>query len=169
MGETGLDFFYQKKNKKEQEKLFYKHIYVSKENNKPLIIHSRNSKNKTLKILKSKQAENCKGVLHSFNEDWEMASKLLDLNLYISISGIVTFKNSNTLREVVKKIPLNRLLIETDSPFLTPVPHRGKKNQPSYVYYIAKFISNLIKIDIEELSYITKKNFYKLFKIKKNI
>ncbi|WP_367674245.1 TatD family hydrolase [Buchnera aphidicola] len=168
MGETGLDYFYQKKNLKDQIKLFYKHIYLSKKINKPLIIHSRNANKDTIKILQSEKSKGCKGILHSFNYDFKTASKFLDMGFYISISGIFTFKNSIELRSVIKKIPLNRILLETDSPYLTPFPYRGKENQPSYVYYIAKYLSNLLKIDLEELSYITSKNFFKLFNLKKN-
>ncbi|WP_265226759.1 TatD family hydrolase [Buchnera aphidicola] len=168
MGETGLDYFYQKKNFEDQIKLFYKHIYLSKKLNKPLIIHSRNANQDTIKILQSEKSEKCRGVLHSFNYDFKTASKLLDMGFYISLSGIFTFKNSEKLRSVIKKIPLNRILLETDSPYLTPFPHRGKENQPSYIYYIAKYLSNLIKIDLEELSAITSKNFFKLFNLKEN-
>ncbi|WP_367675497.1 TatD family hydrolase [Buchnera aphidicola] len=169
MGETGLDYFHEKKKSHFQEELFYQHISVSKDLQKPLIIHSRNSSQDILKILKSENSGLCPGIFHSFNENYEVAKKILDLGFYISISGMITFKNSISLRSVLKKIPLNRLLLETDSPYLTPVPHRGKKNKPSYINYIAKHVSNLKKIDIEKLSHIIKQNFFRLFKLKKNL
>ncbi|NIH41096.1 MAG: TatD family hydrolase [Buchnera aphidicola (Periphyllus aceris)] len=165
IGETGLDYFYSKNNLIQQKIFFSKHIDLSKELKKPLIIHSRNAGKDVVNILKTKQSNNLKGILHSFNDNFKIASQLLEMNFYISISGMITFKNSTKLREVIKKIPLNRLLLETDSPYLTPVPYRGKENQPAYVYYVAKFIAKLIKIDIEELSYITKKNFATLFNL----
>ncbi|CAL4321838.1 Uncharacterized metal-dependent hydrolase YcfH [Buchnera aphidicola (Periphyllus testudinaceus)] len=167
IGETGLDYFHKKNNISEQKKFFYEHINVSKKLKKPLIIHSRNSGKDIIEILKKNKSKNLKGVLHSFNDSLEIALKLLEMGFYISISGMITFKNSPLIRSIIKHIPLNRLLLETDSPYLTPVPYRGKENQPSYIYYIAKYISNLIKIDIEELSYITKKNFFKLFQLNK--
>ncbi|WP_343187618.1 TatD family hydrolase [Buchnera aphidicola (Periphyllus koelreuteriae)] len=167
IGETGLDYFYSKNNILEQKYFFSKHIELSKKLNKPIIIHSRNSGKDIIKILKKNESHKLKGILHSFNDNLKIALQLLDMNFYISFSGMITFKNSKALQSIIKNIPLNRLLLETDSPYLTPEPYRGKENQPSYIYYIAKYISNLLKIDIEELSYITKKNFFKLFKLNK--
>ncbi|WII23873.1 TatD family hydrolase [Buchnera aphidicola] len=167
MGETGLDYFYKKEESNLQIKSLYQHISISKSLEKPLIIHSRNSGKDILKILKSEKKGFLKGIFHSFNDNYEIAKKILDLGFYISISGMITFKNSIQLRSVLKKIPLNRLLLETDSPYLTPVPHRGKKNKPSYIEYIAKCVSDIKKVSLEKLIYITKKNFFKLFKLKK--
>ncbi|WP_343126400.1 TatD family hydrolase [Buchnera aphidicola] len=165
IGETGLDFFQKNPQKINQEKLFKKHIQIAKKLNKPLIVHSREAKDQTIKILKSENAYLCSGILHSFTEDINMIKKLLDLNFYISFSGIITFKNSDTLRKTLKFVPLNRLLIETDAPYLTPVPYRGKENQPKYLYEIAKYISKIFKKNIIDFSKILKKNFFTLFKL----
>ena len=143
IGETGLDYYYSKDTHQVQKDSFAGHIDVANELNKPLIIHTRDAKQDTLDIMRAHNAEKCGGVLHCFTEDWEMAKQALDLGFYISISGIVTFRNASALREVVEKIPLDRLLIETDSPYLAPVPHRGKTNQPAYVEDVAYFIADL--------------------------
>ncbi|MBZ2279406.1 YchF/TatD family DNA exonuclease, partial [Buchnera aphidicola] len=163
LGETGLDYHHSINYKKLQKIFFREHIRISLKLNKPIIVHSRNSIKDVLKILNEENSKNCRGVLHSFNEDYDSAYKLLDLGFYISFSGIITFKNSISLQETAKKIPLNRLLIETDSPYLSPIPYRGKENQPAYLLDIAKKIALLKKIDLEEIARITTKNFYKLF------
>ena len=135
--------------------------------NKPLIIHTRDANQDTLDIMRAHNAQNCGGVLHCFTDDWEMAKQAIDLGFYISISGIVTFRNAAALREVVEKVPLDRLLIETDSPYLAPVPHRGKTNQPAYVEDVAYFIADLKKLSFKELAKATTDNFYDLFKLAK--
>ncbi|QCI27234.1 TatD family hydrolase [Buchnera aphidicola] len=165
LGETGLDFFYSKSNCKIQIDIFQKHIYLGKKYNKPIIIHTRNAKKDTINILSNKEFQSCSGVIHSFTGDIEMARKLLNLGFYISFSGIVTFKNALYVQEIAKFIPIDRLLIETDSPYLSPEPHRGKSNQPANLLYIANYISKLKKIHIYDMSKIIKKNFYSLFKI----
>lgn len=119
----------------------------------------------TIQILKEENAEICTGILHSFNDNYHSVSKLLDIGFYISFSGIITFKNSIELRSIIKKIPLERLLIETDSPYLTPVPYRGQENQPAYLLEIAKTISILKKINIEKISQMTTDNFHRLFNL----
>ncbi|MDE3273130.1 TatD family hydrolase [Pseudoalteromonas sp. G4] len=167
IGETGLDYYYSKDTHQVQKDSFAGHIDVANELNKPLIIHTRDAKKDTLDIMRAHNAENCGGVLHCFTEDWEMAKQALDLGFYISISGIVTFRNAAALREVVEKIPLDRLLIETDSPYLAPVPHRGKTNQPAYVEDVAYFIADLKKLSFSELAKATTDNFYQLFKLAK--
>jgi TatD DNase family protein len=167
IGETGLDYYYSKDTHQVQKDSFAGHIDVANELNKPLIIHTRDAKQDTLDIMRAHNAENCGGVLHCFTEDWEMAKQALDLGFYISISGIVTFRNAAALREVVEKIPLDRLLIETDSPYLAPVPHRGKTNQPAYVEDVAYFIADLKKLSFAELAKATTDNFYQLFKLAK--
>lgn len=167
IGETGLDYYYSKDTHQVQKDSFAGHIDVANELNKPLIIHTRDAKQDTLDIMRAHNAENCGGVLHCFTEDWEMAKQALDLGFYISISGIVTFRNAAALREVVEKIPLDRLLIETDSPYLAPVPHRGKTNQPAYVEDVAYFIADLKKLSFSELAKATTDNFYQLFKLAK--
>lgn len=167
IGETGLDYYYSKDTHQVQQDSFAGHIDVANELNKPLIIHTRDAKQDTLDIMRAHNAQNCGGVLHCFTEDWEMAKQALDLGFYISISGIVTFRNAAALREVVEKIPLDRLLIETDSPYLAPVPHRGKTNQPAYVEDVAYFIADLKKLSFKELAKATTDNFYDLFKLAK--
>ncbi|WP_367670525.1 TatD family hydrolase [Sodalis-like secondary symbiont of Drepanosiphum platanoidis] len=167
IGETGLDFYKNKHNKKRQKKAFRNHIEISKNYKKPLIIHSRNSIKDVLSILKEKESNNCNGVLHCFSESIESARILLNLGFYISFSGIITF-NPNAFKEIIKFIPLNRILIETDSPYLSPVPYKNKENQPSYMIYIANILSKIKNISLEELSNHTSKNFCKLFKININ-
>ncbi|CAL4323016.1 TatD family hydrolase [Buchnera aphidicola] len=165
LGETGLDYQCSEENKKIQKYFFRKHIQIAIILKKPIIVHSRNAIQDTLKILKEYSNQGCYGVLHCFTENYKSACQLLDMGFYLSFSGIITFKNSILLQETIKKIPLDRLLIETDSPYLAPVPYRGKENQPAYLLNIAKNISILKKIDLEYLAYITTKNFYTLFNI----
>ncbi|BBN81886.1 deoxyribonuclease [Pseudoalteromonas sp. A25] len=165
IGETGLDYYYSQDTHKVQQDSFVGHIEVANELNKPLIIHTRDAKADTINLMKAHNAQNCGGVLHCFTEDWAMAKQALDLGFYISISGIVTFKNAVELKEVVKQIPLDRLLIETDSPYLAPVPHRGKTNQPAYVQDVAYYIANLKGITYKELAKSTTDNFYNLFSL----
>ncbi|QCI21075.1 YchF/TatD family DNA exonuclease [Buchnera aphidicola (Hyperomyzus lactucae)] len=166
LGETGLDYHYSHETKNIQKDFFREHIRIAKKLKKPIIVHSRNSIVDTIKILKEKNSEKCTGVLHSFNENYYSACQLLDIGFYISLSGISTFKNSIELCNTVKKIPLERLLIETDSPYLSPVPYRGKENQPAYLLYIAKQIAVLKKTDIKVIAKITTNNFRKLFNLK---
>jgi TatD DNase family protein len=165
IGETGLDYYYSKDTHQVQQDSFVGHIEVANELNKPLIIHTRDAKADTINLMKTHNAENCGGVLHCFTEDWAMAKQALDLGFYISISGIVTFKNAVELKDVVKQIPLDRLLIETDSPYLAPVPYRGKTNQPAYVQDVAYYIADLKGISYKELASATTNNFYKLFNL----
>jgi TatD DNase family protein len=164
IGETGLDYYYSQESIEEQKASFVHHINVANELDKPLIVHTRDARKDTIDILKANQADKCSGVLHCFTENWEMAKAALDINFYISISGIVTFKNAIELQDVVKKIPLERLLIETDSPYLAPVPKRGKQNQPAYVKHVAEFIAELKGVSTEELAEVTTNNFKSLFK-----
>ncbi|WP_340676657.1 YchF/TatD family DNA exonuclease [Paraglaciecola sp.] len=166
IGETGLDYFYSAETKAVQLTSFVDHIKVANELNKPLIIHTRDAREDTITLLKQHKNPETKGVLHCFTESWEMAQEAIELGFYISISGIVTFKTATELQEVVKKIPLDKLLIETDSPWLAPVPYRGKQNQPGYVREVGEFIAQLKGISVEELASITTQNFYKLFGIK---
>ncbi len=163
VGETGLDYFYSPQTKQLQQDAFISHIEVANQLNKPLIVHTRDAKADTLAILKQYQAVRCGGVLHCFTEDWETAKAALDIGFYISFSGIMTFKNADPLREVVKQVPLDRLLIETDSPYLAPVPYRGKTNQPAYVSAVAAAVADLKGVSIETLAKLTSDNFYRLF------
>ena len=164
IGETGLDFFYAADSKEWQIDAFRKQIRVAKKVNKPLIIHTRYARQETLDILREEGAEQVGGVLHCFTESIEMAEEAMKMGFYISVSGIVTFKNSAELQAVIKAIPLDRLLIETDSPYLAPVPHRGKENEPAYIHDVAKFVAQLKGVSIEELAEVTSNNYFSLFK-----
>lgn len=163
IGETGLDYYYSTENKAEQQQAFREHIRVSRELKKPVIVHTRDAKADTLAILKEERAGDVGGVLHCFTEDWDMAKAALELGMYISISGIVTFRNADALREVTRQIPADRLLIETDSPYLAPVPHRGHQNEPAYVADVARFVAELRGISPELLAEQTSENFFRLF------
>ncbi|MBJ91084.1 MAG: metal-dependent hydrolase [Alteromonadaceae bacterium] len=169
VGETGLDYFYSPESKLSQQQAFVTHIEVANQVNKPLIIHTRDARSDTLALMRSHNAANAGGVLHCFTENWEMAKAALDMGFYISISGIMTFRNATELRDVVKKLPLDRLLIETDSPYLAPVPYRGKTNQPAYVTAVADAIAQVKNISVTELADATTANFYSLFNRVKRI
>jgi TatD DNase family protein len=169
IGETGLDYFYSAETKSVQLTSFVDHIKVANALNKPLIIHTRDARQDTINLLKEHKAPSTQGVLHCFTEDWKMAQEAIELGMYISISGIVTFKTATELQEVVRKIPLDKLLIETDSPWLAPVPYRGKPNQPGFVREVGEFIANLKGVSVETLAAVTTDNFYKLFAIKRGV
>ena len=162
VGETGLDFHYNNSDKDKQIKSFHNHIDAAVELNMPLIVHSRNAETETYEILKNSDSS-LKILMHCFTGSLPFALKLMDLNTYFSASGIVTFKNSTDLQNTFKQIPLERLLIETDSPFLSPEPMRGKKNEPSFVRYTLKKLSELKNVDFEKLDRITTDNFNRLF------
>lgn len=163
IGETGLDYFRSEGDLTWQHDRFRRHITASKETKKPLIIHMRDATEDTLRILKEEKADEVGGVMHCFVEDWEVAQKALDLNFVISFSGIVTFKNAQALQLVAKNVPQDKMLIETDSPYLAPVPFRGKSNQPAYVVHVAEKIAELRGISVEEVAEITTKNYFNLF------
>ena len=163
VGETGLDFYYNNSDKDLQIKSFQKHIDAAKTLNIPLIIHSRNAEDETYNILKKNHSNKLKILMHCFTGSTEFATKLIPLNAFFSASGIITFKNSLNLQETFKMIPKNRLLIETDSPYLSPVPYRGKKNEPAFIKFTAEKLAELQNIKISELVDITTKNFNKLF------
>lgn len=167
IGETGLDYFRSEGDLSWQKKRFAAHIEAAHQSKKPLIIHTRQAKSDTLSIMASEEARDVGGVLHCFTEDWEMAKKALDMGFYISFSGILTFKNAAQIQEVAKKMPLDRILIETDSPYLTPVPYRGKPNYPVYVRHVAEFLAALRQNSLQEISQVTTQNFFDLFKIKR--
>ncbi len=162
VGETGLDFYYNNSEKDKQIKSFQNHINAAVELNIPLIVHSRNAEPETYEILKNSDSS-LKILMHCFTGSLPFALKLMDLNTYFSASGIITFKNSTDLQNTFKQIPLERLLIETDSPFLAPEPMRGKKNEPSFVRYTLKKLSELKNVDFEKLDRITTDNFNRLF------
>ncbi|MDD1625850.1 MAG: TatD family hydrolase, partial [Methylococcaceae bacterium] len=163
IGETGLDYFRSEGDLSWQHQRFRNHIRAAKALKKPLIIHTREAKNDTLRILKEEDAGEVGGVIHCFTEDWEFAQKALDLNFYISFSGIVTFNSATEIKEVAKKVPADRFLIETDSPYLAPVPFRGRPNYPTYVRYVAEQIANLRGTSINKIADLSTENFYALF------
>jgi TatD DNase family protein len=163
IGETGLDYFRSEGDLDWQRDRFRTHIAAAKEINKPLIIHTRDAKDDVIKLLKEEGADTVGGVMHCFVDDWETAQAAMDLNFMISFSGIVTFKNAKNLQAVAKQVPLEQMLVETDSPYLAPVPFRGKTNQPAYVRHVAEFIATLKDIEFAEVARQTTKNYRKLF------
>ena len=164
IGETGLDYYYENSPKESQKHSFIQHIRISKKSGLPLIIHAREADQDIIDILMSENNDNdIKGVLHCFTATKDMAIKALDMDLYISFSGIITFKNADHIRECCKIIPKDRILIETDAPFLAPTPNRGKRNEPSYIVETLKTVAELKKIDIKEMAEITTNNFFNLF------
>jgi TatD DNase family protein len=167
IGETGLDYYRSEGDLTWQKERFRRHIQAAKRAGKPLIIHTRESRDDTLAILAEERADEVGGVLHCFTEDWDTARRALDLNFYVSFSGIVTFKNAAVIQDAAKKVPEDRLLIETDSPYLAPIPYRGKPNYPFHVYHVAEFIAKLRGVSLDYLAALTTKNFYSLFAVQK--
>ena len=163
IGETGLDFYYNNSDKEKQIKSFKKHIVASIKTNSPLIVHSRNAEDETFEILNKYQGEKLKILMHCFTGSKNFAEKLLKLNAFFSASGIITFKNSIDLQETFKILPLEKILIETDSPYLAPVPNRGKKNEPSFLSYTAQKLADIKDVSKKEITKITTKNFNNLF------
>ena len=164
IGETGLDYFRIEGDTGWQRERFRRHIRAARTTGKPLIVHTRAAKEDTLRILKEENAQDVGGVLHCFTEDWNMARAAMDLNFHISFSGIVTFKNAVELKAVAKQVPADRILVETDSPYLAPVPKRGKSNRPAYVRYVAEYLAELRGEAFDELAAVTTRNFNVLFK-----
>lgn len=165
IGETGLDFFHTDTTPALQMERFATHIRAARALNKPLVVHTRQAREETLALLQKERAAEVGGVLHCFTEDWDMASRAMDLGFYISFSGIVTFKNATELQAIAKKMPLERMLIETDAPYLTPVPYRGKANQPAYVRYVAEYLANLREESLASIAEKTTENFKQLFRV----
>jgi len=163
IGETGLDYFRSEGDLEWQREHFRRHITAARQCGKPLIIHSREARADTLSIMRETSADQVGGVMHCFTENWDMAAAAMDMNFYISFSGIVTFKSATELQDVARRVPLERMLVETDSPYLAPVPFRGKSNQPAYVRHVAEFIAGLRGISLEELADATTRNFFTLF------
>ena len=163
IGETGLDYFRSEGDLSWQRERFRVHIEAAKELKKPLIVHTREARKDTMDILENEDAESAGGIIHCFTEDWETAKRALDIGFYISLSGILTFKNARELQEVAKKLPLDRILIETDSPYLAPVPHRGKTNQPAFVKHVAEFLAELRGDSVENIAKMTSDNFHTAF------
>ena len=164
VGETGLDFYYNHSEKKDQIRSFEIHIEAAIKKNLPLIVHTRSAENDTYELLKkANKNKDLKILIHCFTGTKDFAFKLLDLGAYISASGVVTFKKSKDLADTFKLIPINRILIETDAPYLAPEPMRGKPNEPSYIIHTVKFLSNLKNISVDKFSELTTQNFFKLF------
>ena len=164
IGETGLDYYRATGDLEWQRDRFRTHIRAAKTCVKPLIIHTRAAAWDTIAIMAEEDAGAVGGVMHCFTESWEVAKAALDLGFYISFSGIITFKNASDIREVVRQVPLERLLIETDSPYLAPVPHRGKLNQPAYVKHVAECVSAIKNVPVEVIAEMTSRNFFLLFR-----
>lgn len=163
VGETGLDYYRNDTDSDWQRQRFRTHIQAAKSTNLPLIVHTRNAREDTIGILKEEGAGECGGVMHCFTEDWEMARQALDLGFYISFSGIVTFKSAAELQGVARRVPLDRLLVETDAPYLAPMPMRGKRNEPAFVRYTAEFLSDIRGELPDEFARETTGNFFRLF------
>jgi TatD DNase family protein len=164
IGETGLDYFRIKEDSEWQRDRFRTHIRAAHRSRKPLIIHTREAAADTLRIMREERAGEVGGVMHCFTESWEVAQGAMDLGFYISFSGIVTFKNAMGLKDVARRVPLERMLIETDAPYLAPVPFRGKTNEPGLVKYVAEEIARLRDIPLDEVATATRSNFFRLFK-----
>jgi TatD DNase family protein len=163
-GETGLDYYYEYSNRENQQISFINHITAARIANKPVIVHTRDADEDTIRILSEEMPKGeFKGLIHCFSTGKELAEKAIDLGMYISISGIITFKNAENLREIVKNLPLDRILVETDAPFLSPIPMRGKINEPAYTHYVAGKIAEIKNISIDEVAGVTSENFFRLF------
>jgi hydrolase, TatD family len=163
IGETGLDYFRTQGTLEWQQERFRIHVRAARRAHKPLIIHTRQASYDTLTILREEGASDVGGVMHCFTGDWEMARQAMELGFYISFSGIVTFRNAEYLKEIARRVPIDRLLVETDSPYLAPVPHRGKPNQPAYVRHVAEHIAELRGVSFEDIAVATSRNFTALF------
>ncbi len=165
IGETGLDYYRLQGDLEWQRQRFRTHIRAARECGKPLVIHTRSASEDTLAIMREERAGEVGGVMHCFTETWDVASAAMDMGFHISFSGIVSFKSAKDLRDVAQRVPLERMLIETDSPYLAPVPYRGKRNEPSYVPHVAAAIAAVRGIDVETVGRATSQNFFSLFRV----
>jgi len=165
IGETGLDYYYHKGDPHWQQQRFRAHIQVANQLDKPVIVHTRDAGDDTLDILRQENAGRCGGVIHCFTETQAFADQAIEMGLMISISGIVTFRNAEALRDIARSIPDDYLLIETDSPYLAPMPHRGKQNQPAYVRHVAETLAAVRNTTVEHIAEISRNNFYRLFNL----
>ncbi len=165
IGETGLDYYYHKGDPHWQQQRFRAHIQVANQLDKPVIVHTRDAGDDTLDILRQENAGRCGGVIHCFTETQAFADQAIEMGLMISISGIVTFRNAEALRDIARSIPDDHLLIETDSPYLAPMPHRGKQNQPAYVRHVAETLAAVRNTTVEHIAEISRNNFYRLFNL----
>ena len=165
IGETGLDYYRLQGDLDWQRQRFRTHIRAARECGKPLVIHTRSASEDTLAIMREERADQVGGVMHCFTESWDVASAAMDLGFHISFSGIVSFKSAKDLRDVALRVPMERMLIETDSPYLAPVPHRGKRNEPSFVPHVAAAIAAVRDIEVETVGRATSQNFFSLFRV----
>ncbi|MDY0007552.1 MAG: TatD family hydrolase [Spongiibacteraceae bacterium] len=165
IGETGLDYHYSSERKSAQQESFHNHLRAAARLDKPVVVHTREAREDTLRLLREAASPSAAGVLHCFTESWEMARAALDLGFYISFSGIITFRNADSLRDVVRQVPMDRLLVETDSPYLAPVPHRGKKNEPRFVVEVAACVAEIKGLSIQSVKDQTTSNFNTLFRL----
>jgi TatD DNase family protein len=165
VGETGLDFYYNHSPHEVQRKIFARFIQMACETGLPLVVHERDAFNDTAELLRNEGGGQVRGVVHCFTGDYQAAQKYLDLGFYLSFTGIITFKNAEPLRDVVRAVPLEKMFVETDSPYLTPVPHRGKRNEPAYVHFIAETIAKVKGLSFEEVARVTTHNVRELFRI----
>lgn len=166
VGETGLDYYYNHSPREVQRQVFAQFISLADETELPLVVHERDAAHEAAELLRGEAKGKVPGVIHCFTGDYIAARNYLDLGFYLSFTGIITFKNAEPLREVVKKVPLDRMLVETDSPYLTPVPHRGKRNEPAYVRLVAETVAQIKGISLDEVAYTTTRNVRELFRIK---
>lgn len=164
IGETGLDYYRSRGDLEWQRERFRRHVRAAREVGKPLIIHSRSAREETLRLLQEEDARAVGGVMHCFAEDWDTAARAMDLGFYVSFSGIVTFQNADDLRAVAARVPVERLLVETDAPYLAPVPRRGKTNQPAYVLHVLERIAELREMQLDDLAAATTRNYRELFR-----
>ncbi len=164
IGETGLDYFRVEGDTDWQRERFRVHIRAARETGKPLVIHTRSAAEDTLRLMREERAGEVGGVMHCFTETWEVAEQAMEMGFHISLSGIVTFKNAVALKEVARRLPAKRMLVETDSPYLAPVPHRGKSNQPAFVRHVAEEVARLRESDFATVARVTTENFFRLFR-----
>jgi len=165
IGETGLDYYRLQGDLEWQRERFRIHIRAARECGKPLVIHTRSAAEDTLRLMREERAQEVGGVMHCFTETWDVASAALDLGFHISFSGIVSFKSAESLRDVARRVPLERMLIETDAPYLAPVPHRGRRNEPAYVAHVAEALAAVRETDAETIGRATSQNFFSLFQV----
>ncbi len=163
VGETGLDYYYDHSPREVQRRVFGQFIHLARETGLPIVVHERDAAQDVADLLRTEGAGKLRGVIHCFTGNYEAARAYLDLGFYISFTGIITFKNAEALRDVVRNVPLERMLVETDSPYLTPVPHRGKRNEPAYVRYVAETVAGLKGVTLEEAARVTTQNVRQLF------
>jgi TatD DNase family protein len=163
VGETGLDYYYSHSPHEVQRRVFAQFIHMARESELPLVVHERDAAKDAAELLRAEGEANLRGVIHCFTGDYQAACKYLDLGFYISFTGIITFKNADRLRAVVRQVPLDRMMVETDSPYLTPVPHRGKRNEPAHVRWVAETIAKVKEVDLETVARVTSENVRDLF------